>query len=120
MYADGVQYADGRVQRAIVVHQLHADEPITPRSARRRLGGALLGNPFGCLLSSPGWPWWVCCPLRCWQVCCMPVEDIGLACQSGHGGSFAERSVRQTRLVDGTCLRFAVRRSSSRSSSWNA
>ena len=30
----GDQYVDGRVQRQIVVHHLHGDEPITPGQAR--------------------------------------------------------------------------------------
>jgi hypothetical protein len=31
----GVQYADGRVERQLAVHKLHADEPITPHVAQQ-------------------------------------------------------------------------------------
>jgi hypothetical protein len=35
VYIAGTQALDGTVEREIVVHQLHADEPITPQQARQ-------------------------------------------------------------------------------------
>ena len=35
VYIRGTQDPDGMVEREIVVHQLHADSPITPRQARQ-------------------------------------------------------------------------------------
>jgi|SRR5271166_823681 len=35
VYIRGTQDPDGMVEREIVVHQLHADGPITPRQARQ-------------------------------------------------------------------------------------
>ena len=41
VYVDGLQYADGRVDREIRVCQLHTDNPLTPSDARR-LADALI------------------------------------------------------------------------------
>ena len=44
---EGEQYVDGRVQRHIVVHHLHGDEPITPGQARQ-LAAALTAAADEC------------------------------------------------------------------------
>jgi hypothetical protein len=35
VYIAGTQKLDGTVKRGIVVHQLHADDPMTPQQARQ-------------------------------------------------------------------------------------
>ena len=41
VYVAGIQYVDGRVQREIVVHQLHADEPLRTLAQARQLADAI-------------------------------------------------------------------------------